>query len=301
MAWGQRDVPERTFARLVHGSAWERVLPATYQRAGRGGPDVALQAALVYAGPDAMLTGVVACRRYRLHYVPDIGDIAVLVPHTTRRREVGPLRLLRTTRLPRPLWEEPTGLPLAPPERALGDAARGLRDLRTVRALVLDAVARELVSVEQLWHELTEGPRRGSHLLRRALSDANAGVRSAPEADLRDLALSQRELRGMRFNVRLHRRSSGRFLAVVDGWLGDAGVAIEVDSVEYHAGAQALERTLRRHNALAAAGVRALHLPPRRLRRDRAAVLCEILSARATGLASPQPDVVEALGAGARP
>jgi hypothetical protein len=52
---------------------------------------------------------------------------------------------------------------------------------------VADAVQHRRCTPAQLMAELTGGPMRGSALLRVALAEVGHGIRSAAEADLRDL------------------------------------------------------------------------------------------------------------------
>src|SRR5262249_16796874 len=74
-----------------------------------------------------------------------------------------------------------------PPARAVADTARWLTDLSQVRALVGDAVQQGRCAVGQLDIELRVGGARNGALLRRVIAEVADGVRSAPEAELRDL------------------------------------------------------------------------------------------------------------------
>jgi len=67
--------------------------------------------------------------------------------------------------------------------------------------------------------------------LRLALAEVEDGIRSAAEADLRVLV----RLAGLPsplYNAELY--AGGRLVAVADAWWPDAGVAVEVDSREWH-------------------------------------------------------------------
>ena len=75
----------------------------------------------------------------------------------------------------------------APPPRAVADTVRGMTSLRDVRAVVADAVQRSRCQVQDLAAELSGGPNVGSALFREALADVADGIRSAAEADLKDL------------------------------------------------------------------------------------------------------------------
>lgn len=73
--------------------------------------------------------------------------------------------------------------------RAVADAARGLDDLRDVRAVVADAVQRGRCRVRDLSAELMAGPDVRSALFREALADVADGIRSTAEGDLKDLLI----------------------------------------------------------------------------------------------------------------
>jgi hypothetical protein len=77
--------------------------------------------------------------------------------------------------------------PVALPARAVADAVRGIRDLRTARAVIAVAVQTRRCTIEQLQAELKNGPVRWSALFRAALAEVAQGTRSAPEAELLDL------------------------------------------------------------------------------------------------------------------
>ena len=55
------------------------------------------------------------------------------------------------------------------------------------------------------------------------------------------------------FNPRLY--LDGKFLASPDAWWPSAGVAVEVDSKEYHFFFDGWQDTLRRHDRITAAGI----------------------------------------------
>src|SRR5260370_34682092 len=69
------------------------------------------------------------------------------------------------------------GLRYALAARSVADTARGLADLRAVRAVVADAVQHGRCS-EELAGELASGPKRGSGGVRGALGGAGEGGRS---------------------------------------------------------------------------------------------------------------------------
>ena len=86
-------------------------------------------------------------------------------------------------------------------------------------------------------------------MLREALAEVGDGVRSVAEADFRVLILRS-SLPKPVFNARLF-DADGTFIAMVDAWWQDAGVAAEVDSRAYHLAAADQDRTTERHDKLA--------------------------------------------------
>ena len=91
--------------------------------------------------------------------------------------------------------------------------------------------------------ELQAGPSAGSALLREALAEVGDGVRSVSEADFRVLIVRS-SLPKPVFNARLF-DANGTFIAMVDAWWQDSGVAAEVDSRAYHLSAEDQDRTTR--------------------------------------------------------
>jgi len=168
--------------------------------------------------------------------------------------------------------------------RAVADTARRLADLSEVRAVTADVVQKGRCRLDHLVAELNDGPTQGSACLRRALAEVVVGVRSAAEADLRDV-IKRARLPMPMFNARLH--VGGILVAIADCWWPDAGVAAEVDSREWHLAPQDWERTMRRHEQLGAYGVITLHFTPRRIRDEPASVASAIRNALKAGRARP--------------
>jgi very-short-patch-repair endonuclease len=65
----------------------------------------------------------------------------------------------------------------------------------------------------------------------------------------------------------------GTFLTRPDAWWPEAGVAVEVDSYEWHLSPAQWDRTRARHDLMGSAGIIALHFSPRQIRRERAEVV----------------------------
>jgi hypothetical protein len=132
---------------------------------------------------------------------------------------------------------------LAPVPRAVADAVRQLTDARDIRAIVADAVQLGRCTVGQLAAEFSQGPVRGSAVLRSVLAEVADGIRSTAEGDLRDLITTAR-LPMPLFNPSLF--DGDLFLGKPDAWWPDAGVAGEVDSRAWHLSPGDWDRTRRR-------------------------------------------------------
>ncbi|HEX6339245.1 MAG TPA: hypothetical protein VFZ85_19985 [Jiangellaceae bacterium] len=96
--------------RAVRGR-WQIVLPGVYATfTGPLGDIHRLRAAVLYAGPGALITGAMACRMCGLDYGPDPdGIVDVLVGPRRQRPDVDFVRLHRTSRMPAErlvVWED---------------------------------------------------------------------------------------------------------------------------------------------------------------------------------------------------
>ena len=255
---------------------WRRVLPGVYV-VGEGELTVQQreQAALLYAGPGAALTAATAARHHGLLYAADDGRVHVAVDHERRRASTGFVCLHRR-RHDDPVERTAGGLRVVGCAEAVAAFGVESADLRAVRAVVLEAVQRARLSVEELAAAVARSPRRGSTLVRRALTDARAGVRSAPEAELRDLLVSASDLPTARFNADV-RAEDGTWLARVDVLWPAARVVVEVDSLEWHhSDADQVDATDARHNRLEQHGYAVLHFTPRAIRSNPQRVLAAI-------------------------
>jgi len=262
--------------RLRPGGPWRALLPGVYMAAS-GSPTTLQQemAALLYAGPGSVITGPAALRSH--HIRTELTDIVdVLVPAARRRRDTQFVRLHRTTRIPERIWQAGP-VRYAPAPRAVADAVRALTSLRDVRAVVADAVQRDKCAISRLAAELGEGPAKGSVLFREALADVADGIRSAAEGDLRDL-LARSGLPMPLFNPSLY-DAAGTFIARPDAWWPGLGIAVEVDSREWHMSPEDHARTLARGRRMARYQIVVLRFTPRQIRTQRTAVISDIKAA----------------------
>jgi transcriptional regulator with AbiEi antitoxin domain of type IV toxin-antitoxin system len=167
--------------RLRPGGPWQALLPGIYL-AVTGTPTFEQKemAALLYAGPESLVTGRAALWHHGIGsgWPPDVVD--VLVPAERQRVDVNFVRLHRTARLPASAVPAGTGpggagsggpLRLAPAPRAVADAAWQLTSVEDVRAVVTDALSSGRCTLDELTAELNEGPIRGSAALRTVLTE----------------------------------------------------------------------------------------------------------------------------------
>jgi len=182
--------------RLRPDGPWQALLPGIYL-AVTGTPTFEQKemAALLYAGPESLITGRAALWHHGIGSgwpPPDVID--VLLPAERQRVDVNFVRLHRTSRLPSPATAVAAGdaaaagtaaaagaspVRLAPAPRAVADAAWQLTRLDDVHAVVADALSSGRCTLDELTTELNEGPIRGSALFRSALADLAAEASTA--------------------------------------------------------------------------------------------------------------------------
>jgi very-short-patch-repair endonuclease len=263
---------------------WQRLLPGVYLTVtGTATRNQREIAALRYAGDRSVITGLTALRRIGIR-VPDRDQVTLLVPTGRHVRSVSYVTIWQTIRMPElVMYRGP--IQFAMPDRAAVDAARELTSLNEIRAVVANGVQQRWCTVEGLEAELRAGPRRGSAPLRQVLAEVADGVRSVPEADLRRLLKTARVPMPL-FNAQVY---AGReFIARPDAWWPDAGVAVEVDSKEWHLSPEDWQLTMSRHARMSAHGIIVLHFTPRQIRSESVSVVAQIQSALAAGRARPR-------------
>jgi hypothetical protein len=261
--------------RLRSDGPWRRLLPGVYIPV-TGTPTIIQRemAALLYAGRGSMITGLAAVRHYNIRG-PATEVTEVLMPASRRRSDASFVRLHRTLRMPDRV-SQLGPLRYVPPARAVADTARGLDDLRDVRAVVADAVQRGSCRVQDLGIELASGPKAGSALFREALADVADGIRSAAEGDLKDV-LARSGLPRPLFNSTVF--AGDLFIARPDAWWPELGVAVEVDSAEWHLSPEDHANTLARGRRMAKYQMNVLRFTPRQIRKEPAVVVADIRGA----------------------
>jgi hypothetical protein len=172
-------MPDRAMQYRLRTGPWQALLPGIYLSVAEP-PSFAQKemAALLYAGPDSVVTGPAALTHHGIGSPADAGVIDVLVPIRRQRLDMGFVRLHRTARLPgKTLPAGPVRVALAP--RAVTDAAWQLTSPAEVRAVVTDAVQSGRCTLDEVAIELNEGPIRGSAALRSVLAAMAAESRPA--------------------------------------------------------------------------------------------------------------------------
>ncbi|MFD7652910.1 hypothetical protein ACFV4N_02900 [Actinosynnema sp. NPDC059797] len=155
------------------GGPWQRILPGVLLlSAAPPSREQRLRAALAYAGPEAVVTGVDALRAQGLPDLPGAPVIHLLQPATRRRACTPQLLLERTTRPPGTVLHN--GLRLAEPTRAVLDAARHEPHALRRHHLLATAVRSGLCTVAGLEAELAAGSKRGSAAPRATLRTLRA-------------------------------------------------------------------------------------------------------------------------------
>lgn len=282
-------VPQGLPARKCQpGGGWTRLLTGVYLVTG-GSPTrrQMVRAALLRAGPGAALTGLEAAHRHGVRRLPGNSSVHVLVPNA---RALASQSFMVVERSRRPWSIHLTdGFPMVSVERALVDAARRQQQLDVVRAMLADGLQRGLCTVSSLTDEVAVRRLRGTAIVRTVLSEVDDGVRSVAEAWAHSLVQGS-GLPKPAWNVALH-TAGGQSLGVMDAWWDDVGLAWEIDSLEFHLTPEGYTRTMRKHSALAAAGVLVVHTVPSQLQRDTAAVLRDLTAAHASAAARPRPPV----------
>jgi hypothetical protein len=263
---------------------WQRLLPGVYLTVtGKPVTEQRLMAALLYGGPRSVITGPAALRAYRLR-VPGPDAIDILVPLATRRQNAGSVRMHRSRQLPRVRRIGPVRY--AEPARAVADAAQVLASVDDVRAIVAEAIQKQLCNLAQLGLELERAGTRDMSRLRTALADVREGSRSVAEIRFRE-RVQQSGLPHPQYNVFL-RAANGTDLGEVDVWWADAGVSVEIDSQEYHFYRADWLRTEAKRSRLLKHGIFPHNIAPVRVANDWDAIYSELKSSLEKGRQRPR-------------
>lgn len=245
-------------------------------------------AALLFAGPRTLITGLEACRRHGLRpsEFPDDNGIHVLVPHEHKLLSSEYVTVERTTRLPTPVVRDE--IPLAPVVRAVLDAARRLRSTDPTSKLLIESIQRGGCSTSALLRELNLGNPRGTALPRRLVGEIE-GLRSVAELHARRVS-EQLQVQPSHWNVSVY-NGERKYVGCPDGWWDDVCLAWEIDSLDFHFRSRDYARTLQRNTRYAAAGITVVQTLPSRLLADPAGVIAELEAAHLAASNRPRPQV----------
>jgi hypothetical protein len=265
--------------RLRPGGPWQRLLPGVYLTSTGAPTPVQLQvAALLYAGPKSLITGPTALAFHGVRGAK-AAAVDVLVPASSSVTSRDFVVTHRTRRMPRQ-WAQDLAISYTLPPRAIADTVRAPDRLSEGRTVVASGVQRSLCPVRQLAEELAGRHDARDAMFRSILAEVAAGIRSAPEAELRKLITSS-GLPAPLYNPDLY--LEGKFLARPDAWWPQAGVGVEVDSKEWHLSPADWQRTLQRHRRMTAAGIFVIHVTPDQLRTEPLQVTEDIAAALQRG------------------
>lgn len=263
------------------GRDWRLMLPGIYAlQTGLPSQDQRLVAAQLLAGAQSWLAGSTAAALHGLRSCALTLPIHVLVPRPQRSRRVAWVEVRGTSLLGEPVVERgPLRLGCLP--RAVVDAAAQTAEAPNARALMIEAVQRRLVRLDDLEHWVDARGRRGSVRLRRLLAEAAAGAWSVPESDLLMLLRTSRSLPEPLANPILT-GPGGDPLTSPDVWFDDVGMAVLVQSRQFHSEGLDWDATVVAGSDLSTARVVVVGVTPEALARDPQGQLRRVEHAYAT-------------------
>jgi hypothetical protein len=277
------------YRRCMPDGPWRRVLPGIILlQTSAPTQTQRVAAALLYAGPTAIITGTEACRRHGLRpaNLPPSNNLHLLLPAERKRASAEFVIVERTHRMPDPIVGD--RLPLAPLVRATLDAARRIRAIDPVAKLIIEAIQQGNCSPAELSRELELGTPRGTAIPRRVLSRMT-DLRSIAEFQGRDLS-QQMTVPPSHWNAALY-GADGEYIARPDEWWDEIAMAWEIDSMEFHMGPDSYAQTLRRNTKYAEYGIIVVQTLPSRILSDPAGVLAELEAAYRAAASRPRPPV----------
>ena len=250
-------------AHRLGSEQWQIVLPNVYLcHLGEPARRQRLLAALLYAGADAAIDGVDACRFHGMRSAAcDDAFVHVVVPATSTVRSIWWVRVRRSTS---PLAVTKTDmLRYLAPAPAVVAATRRMRAERQVLALFSEAAQRRMATPDELLRAHLAGPPKNARLGDAALGHVRRGVRSAPEGEFRALAEAVPDLPPLLYN-RVLEMPDGRLICP-DALAPDAPLVHETNGKVSHEREDLFEDMQVRHDYLTSWGFTALHNPPRRI------------------------------------
>ncbi|MFD9726179.1 hypothetical protein [Streptomyces sp. NPDC059072] len=298
----EAGVPDGTItSRTRPGGPWQRLLPRVYLlQTGPPDPRQRALSAILYAaepasdpltGDTAALTGGAALALLGIREAPyDPADVLIRAPR--RLTATAGVRPLATTRWPGTITV--SGVPSTRPVRAASDFASRADHPDRIRSVLAHVVQAGWCHPRDLHAELRAARLLTRPAVRAAAAELLAGVRSFAEAQARDV-LTGTDLPTPLWNARLH-TPDGTFLATPDAYWPDEGVALEVDSAEYHYTRDSWHATLRRRLRLEAHGILVVSATPSMIRDTPTEVLAALRAFLALAAARPTPPTAVARG-----
>ncbi|MFE2329862.1 hypothetical protein ACFXD5_39185 [Streptomyces sp. NPDC059385] len=288
-------------SRTRPGGPWQRLLPRVYLlQTGPPDPRQRALSAVLYAaepasdpltGDTAALTGGAALALLGIREAPyDPADVLIRAPR--RLTATAGVRPLATSRWPGTITV--SGIPSTRPVRAASDFASRADHPDRIRSVLAHVVQAGWCHPRDLHAELRAARLLTRPAVRAAAAELLAGVRSFAEAQARD-ALTATDLPTPLWNARL-RTPDGTFLATPDAYWPDEGVALEIDSAEYHYTRDSWHATLRRRLRLEAHGVLVVSATPSMIRDTPTEVLAALRAFLALAAARPTPPTAVARG-----
>jgi hypothetical protein len=251
-----RELPEGPWNRVLKGVCAGHDRALTYL-------DM-LRAALLFAGPGSVVTGLAALRAH-LVAAAKAGDqrVKVLIPHGRRRSSGGFVLVGRTTRMPEPVWIE--GCAVAPLARAAVDACLDIKDREFVRQIITELVYSGRCTPAELCAELAAHQTQRSAAMRAVLAQFAAGIRTGEEAQCLERLVRSAAPRPV-WNRKIVEQSTGHVAVLRGAFWPDRGVALEV-TPGFRADPSALDRAAARRRWMASAlRLTVAHVTPAQLR-----------------------------------
>ncbi|MFJ4845219.1 MULTISPECIES: hypothetical protein [unclassified Streptomyces] len=246
---------------------WQEVLPKVYVlHPGPPTSEERLQAALLYADGDAMVTGLACLALHRFSSVPPLlglERIDLLVARQRKVRAAGDVGFVRTQTPPRPHLVG--GIPCAPVQRALADAVAELEDAETVRLVLTEAVRGGHCEATSVVRELSRARLLSRPHVVEAVDALLAEGRAIAESRLYDMVRCF-GLPDPVWNVDL-RLPGGPHLGGVDAYWPEHAVAVEIDARAPRQDEDALwSEYARKREHLERLGITVVHITPKKLR-----------------------------------
>lgn len=232
-----------------------------------------LFAAWLYVGAESMLTSVEGCREYGMQSLPEFSKMTWLISHIRKRQSRDYVVVRRTRFLPMTATII-SDVPVAPLARCVMDAARELKDIDAVRAVMMESVQRRRLLISHLQTELELGTMDGSARPRMVIDELIAGARSPAESWYVRLLASSAVLPPAHHNCTLL-TPDREFLAVPDGYIKAVGLAGEIQSLKHHLDGLSQEHDMARRARMIRFDVAAIEARPNRIHKDGRGLLAD--------------------------